>query len=68
MSMLIFLGGMAIFKKVNVKDEKSEESPSRLPFSLKDIEKAEKEEVTRTSGGCFFDIDLGEATIMPGGA
>ena len=63
LAILIFRGGMEIFKKRNVKDEKS-----RLPFSLKDIEKAEKEEVIPTSGGCFFDIDLGEATIMPGGA
>ena len=61
LAMLIFRGGMEIFQKVNVKDEKS------LPLY---IEKAEKEEVTQpqTCGGCFFDIDLGEATIMPGGA
>ena len=51
LAILIFRGGMEIFKKVN--------------------EKAEKEEVslnTQTSGGCFFDIELGEATVMPGGA
>ena len=49
MSMLIFLGGMAIFRKGNKKDEKSNET---IPAEL-------EEEEPQPSGGCFLKRTFG---------